>query len=254
MMFVDVHAHIDKFEGKKLLDIIANAENVGVRVIINNGIDPETNRKTLQLSSEFKIVRAALGLHPEFVANFNEKIIDEELKFIRKNSEKVVAIGEIGLDYYWVKDKTLLDKQRELFSRFLKLALNLKKVVIVHSRRAEADTIEVLESFNLKKVIMHCFGGNSKLVKRIIDNDWYISIPPIVVRSSHFQNIVRITPMSNLLTETDSPFLSPYKGKKNEPSFVVKSVKKIAEIKKLTQEETSQNIFLNYQRLFLQGE
>ncbi|MGB9748609.1 MAG: TatD family hydrolase [Candidatus Woesearchaeota archaeon] len=252
MIIVDVHAHIDAFKEEEFERVISNSVNAGVKAIINNGIDKETNRKTLEISKEYKIVKPALGLHPEFIEKFDKKFIDEEIDFIRKQKNKIIAIGEVGLDYHWVKDYSLREKQREMFKEFLLLAKELKKPVIVHSRNAEVDAIKIINKFNLKKVVMHCFGGSLKLVNEIIKNKWYISIPPIILRSTHFQDIVKIVPLSNILTETDSPWLSPYKNKKNEPAFILETIKKISEIKGLTKEEVSNNIFLNYQRIFLE--
>ncbi|MEM2121367.1 MAG: TatD family hydrolase [Candidatus Woesearchaeota archaeon] len=251
MILVDVHAHIDSFKESEIKNVISRAVNNEVKVIINNGIDKETNRKTIELSNKYKIIKPALGLHPEFIEKFDDKIIEEEIDFIKEYKNKIVAIGEIGLDFHWVKNVELRKKQEELFKEFLLLAKKIKKPVIVHSREAETETLRIIEELGLNNVVMHCFGGNLELVDKIIKNKFYVSIPPIIVRSSHFQDIVKKVPLSHILTETDAPWLSPFKDKKNEPSFVVETIKKISEIKKLSQEEVANNIFLNYQRVFL---
>jgi TatD DNase family protein len=132
----------------------------------------------------------------------------------------------------------------------LRLAKELDKPVIIHSRKAEQDVIDILEKEQMKKVIMHCFCGKKSLVERASKLDYYFSIPTNVVRAENIQNIVKIIPLSRLFAETDAPFLSPYKDKQNEPSFITESYRKIAEIKGLTLEETKKNIFMNWQRLF----
>lgn len=261
MLLVDVHAHLDhKLFQKDLDKVISNAKKNNVKAIITNGVNPETNRFALNLAEKHNIVKAALGVYPIDSLNIDMKKgfyplkdnivnVDEEIKFIEKNKDKIAAVGEVGLDYYWDKDH--IEEQKKVFEKFIKLAEKIKKPMIVHSRKAEQDAVDLLKSSNLKKVIMHCFSGNFKLVKEIQDNGWYFSIPCIVVKSQQFQKIVEETNISKLLTETDAPFLSPYPNKRNEPRFVIETIKKMAEIKKMNEEEVANNIFMNYQKVFL---
>lgn len=261
MILVDVHAHLDhKLFNGKVDEIIRNSKKNYVKAIITNGVNPETNRFALDLAKKYDIVKAALGIYPIDSLNMDMKKgfyplkdnnikIDEEIEFIKKNKDKIVAVGEVGLDYYWDKDHK--KEQREVFEKFIELAEKIKKPIIVHSRKAEADVIDMLKSSKLKKVVMHCFSGNLKLIKEIHDNNWFFSIPCIIVKSQQFQMITEKTNISQLLTETDAPFLSPFPKKINEPSFVIETIKKIAEIKNMDKEETANNIFMNYQRLFL---
>ena len=177
----------------------------------------------------------------------SEKQFEDELKFVAKNSDKIAAIGEVGLDFQDIEDKKL---QIERFGHVIKLAKKLNKPLIVHSRKAEKETLEFLETFNYKKINMHCFCGNKKLLKKINDLNFYMSIPPNVIRSQQFQIAIETININNLLTETDCPYLSPFVGKRNEPAFVIESIKKIAEIKKFNLVETENNIFMNFQKLF----
>jgi TatD DNase family protein len=241
-MIVDVHAHLDHRQFDKDRDeAIKRAERI---LIINNGLNPETNRKTLELSSKYKNVKAALGLYP--IDALKIKNLDEELDFIRKNKDKIVAVGEVGLDYYWEKQKK--KEEKEIFQKIIDLAEEIKKPVIVHSREAELDAIEMLESSKVKAVL-HCFGA-FELVKRAIDNGFFLSIPANVVFSGHFQKIVEMAELRNLLTETDSPYLSPFRGKRNEPSFVEKGLEKIAKIKNISKEEAEETIWNNFNKIF----
>ncbi|MBU1200981.1 MAG: TatD family hydrolase [Nanoarchaeota archaeon] len=250
MMIVDVHAHLD-FENYKddLDEVLKRAKQANVTAIICNGINKETNRKVLELSKKHDLIKAALGFYPCECDKISEKKFDEEIEFIRKNKRNIVAIGEVGLDKKHDND---FEKQKKCFSKAIDLAKELDIPIIVHSRRAEAKTIELLEQKKARKVVMHCFSGNKQLVERIIKNKWYLSIPTNVVRSQQFQEMTNICPLNQLLTETDSPFLThDEKIKRNEPAHIKESLKKIAEIKKLDAEELSKIIYANYQRLFL---
>lgn len=236
--YVDVHAHINEFPDyenfiKKNKDIL----------IVNNGLNKESNRITLQLAKEFPNVKAALGIHPLDVEDAN---VQKEIDFIRKNKNKIVAIGEIGLDK---KYSTYLNEQIKVFSSFLELSLDLKLPVIVHSRLAEHETINLLEDNDVKKVIMHCFSGNFKLVEKILDNGWMMSISSLIENSEQFKKIVLLSDINNLLTESDTPYLGT---SKDIGSLVVKNVvKKISEIKNISEEQTRKKIFSNYEKIFL---
>jgi TatD DNase family protein len=244
MTFIDSHCHIDFMNN--VAGIIKCAKEANV-IIVNNGINPESNRKTLDLSEKFGI-KAALGIYPIDTLKLKDNEIDSEIEFIRKNKDKIVAIGEVGIDLKWSKE---LEKQKINFAKFIKLAKEINKPIIVHARDAEGIAIEMLEESKCKKVVMHCFNGNMGLVKKIIKNGWMLSIPANVTFSQHFQEVVQNVPIENLLCETDSPYLHPIKGKRdNEPVNVIESYKKIAEIKKLKLEEAEKIIEENYSHRF----
>jgi len=256
MLIVDVHAHMDFDEYNKDLDkVIEENKKAGVAVIINNGVTVDSNRKVLELAKKYDIIKPALGIYPVHAAQMKEEDFDAELDFISK--QDIIAIGEVGLDYLKGDDNPhgdkYKDKMRQCFEKFIRLAEKKNIPIIVHSRKAELDVIEMLESSNLKKdkIIMHCFMGRKHLVKRILNNGWSMSIPCIVNKLQQLQLIVEQAPMEQLLTETDSPYLSPYPDiKRNEPRFIIEALKKIAEIKKLDVEEVSKMIYMNYQNLF----
>ncbi len=248
-MIVDVHAHLDFEEFQKdFEEVIQRAKKAGVTTIICNGVNPNSNRKILELSSGNPLLKVALGYYPCDCDKVSKDNFKEEIAFIRRNKNKIIAIGEVGLDKKWAHD---YDRQKECFRELIKLAKDIDKPLIVHSRQAEEDTIQIIEELEAKKVVMHCFMGKKKLVERIIKNGWNFSIPAIVVKSEQLQEIVKICPLRQLLTETDSPVLSPREEKRNEPSFIVDGLKKIAEIKGLDVEEAKNIMFSNYQRVFL---
>lgn len=258
MPLVDVHCHLEHEWFKNDLDaVIARAKEAGVKTIVTAGINPETNRAALELTKKYDIVKCSLGIYPidaletetkdlSFPLKIKPFSVDEELNFIEENKHKILAVGEIGMDLKTGKDEK---NQRELFIKQLELASKIKKPAIIHSRGAEQQVIEVLESFKLKTII-HCFGGKISLAKKIKDNGWCFSIPPVITRLEHFQKIVDLAPITQLLTETDAPYLSPFKGERNEPSYVTETIKKISEIKKMTDIEVANSIYMNYQRLF----
>lgn len=256
-MLLDIHCHLDHpFFEKDLDEVLERAKDM---IVVTCGISPKSNRICLDLAKKHKNVKAALGIYPpdQLKAELEEAEdidwgvedfdIDKELEWIEEQLKdpEVVAISEIGMDYS-LGEKTDKKSQKELFQKFLDLAKRTDKPIIVHSRKAEADVIEMIEKAGLKKVVMHCFCGKKKLVKRCQDNGWYFSIPTNVVRAQNFQQIVESTDINKLLTETDSPYLSPFKGKRNEPSFVTETIKKIAEIKGMVPEEVEKVIHKNY--------
>jgi TatD DNase family protein len=257
ILLVDVHAHLDheRFLGE-IDGVIERARKAGVKRIITNGLDHKTNLKSLELAMKYDIVEAALGMYPEDALETEDESkpaaarreyidIDKEIEFIKKS--KPVALGEVGLDFKHGKDK---ERQILVFKKFISLSKEMDIPLIVHSRGAEEVVVNLLEESGAKKVVMHCFGGRLSLVKRIEKLGYFFSIPPIIVRSTHFQKIVETIPISHLLTETDAPYLSPFQAKRNEPAFVEETIKKIAEIKGTNPEETANMIFNNYQRIF----
>ena len=245
-MFIDTHSHIDLL--KDTSKIISNAKKANVK-IVTDGIDIESNKKILEIKKENPGVEICLGIYPTEALKLPDKEINSEIEFIKKNKEKIVGIGEVGLDLKENSESTL-KKQEENLSKFVKLAKELDKPVIIHSRKAEEKCINLLEKLNYKKIVMHCFSGNLKLVKRIVENNWILTIPTSVKNSQHFQKVIEIAPMENLLCETDSPYLHPDKEFPNEPKNVIESYKKIAEIKKIPLEKVEKILEKNYANFF----
>jgi len=264
MLLVDVHAHLDLegYEKHGGLDtMIKECVHNGVKVIVTNGTDIASNRNILEIAKTYPVVKVALGIYPthclEMIENGKEKEFNEELKFIEDNikTKHCVAVGEVGLEYSEITDLNDIKKriQKDCLKKFIHIAKKHNVPIIIHSRGAELEVVELLEEESMKnhKVIMHCFSGRKHLVQRIRDNNWYFSIPCNVDRSLHFQQIVTDTSMDQLLTETDAPYISPVPGQVNRPDNVLHTIKKIAEIKKMTPEEVANIIYANYQKAFL---
>ncbi|MHA1271583.1 MAG: TatD family hydrolase [Candidatus Helarchaeota archaeon] len=228
MNFIDSHCHLDYRSFKNDVDkVILRAKKENIMAIITSSIDSDL-RFVNKLKSKYKnYIFHALGLHPP---SYTKDSVKKIIRLINENLNSIVAIGEVGLDYYWVKEDFRREYQKEAFREFIKLAKNLKKPLVIHSRNAELESIEILEQENAKHVLMHCFSGNIELIKRITDNNWLISIPTAIVNRKKYQKIAKTCPLEHVVIETDSPFLSPDK-EKNEPSKVIFAAKKIAEIK-----------------------
>jgi len=248
-MLYDVHAHLDDNAFSNDLDhVIENAIKVGISFIINNGTNKETNRKTIELSNRFKIIKPALGIYPDDAIDMEEEEIEKEIEFIKENGP--VAIGEIGLDYYRTTEKDKIKKQKRVFESMISLAEQLKIPAIVHSRRAEEDVIDILESSRLKKIVLHCFQGDLRLMKRAEDRGFFFSVPPMIVYSKQQQLIVEKCSINQILTESDSPYLGIKRGERNQPSNIIRTIEMISEITKRSKTDIEEKIENNVLRLF----
>lgn len=260
-MLVDVHCHLThKLFEKDLDEVIKRNKEKGVKAIICSGVNPTDNLKVLDICSKYEVVKASMGIYPidalglgpdeTGIVRYPGKIdLEEQFRFFLKNKDNIISIGEVGLDYKM--DLKHHDEQKENFSKIISFCEKFGKPIVIHSRKAEADIIEMLETSKLKKVVLHCFEGRKHLVGKAIDKGYSFSIPGNIIKLQHFQAVVERTPIQQLLTETDSPWLGPVAGERNEPYNVLGTVKKIAEIKKITAEEAENLIFMNYQRMFL---
>lgn len=210
-MFVDTHAHIP-FE--KSESFVKNAKEANVNIIVNASEDLKTSITSVELSKLYDEVYACIGVHPEHAKDFNFSEMDEFRKLLK--NEKVVAIGEIGLDYYYGKD--YMESQKRVFRAFLELAKEVNKPVVIHTRDAVMDTINILKEYNLKGII-HCFSSSKEVGMEYIKLGYKLGIGGVLTfKNSNLRNTVKSLGLENLVLETDSPFLSPepYRGKENE--------------------------------------
>ena len=265
MEFIDCHTHLDsdRYEGE-VGEIVERAKDAGAYRLITSGVNPSSNRAVLKLSRDYDIVECSFGLYPvdviamEFPEFSNdddlrhvEKFdLDTELQWILENKDSCVCIGEIGLDYKIVEDPKAQEYQREVFRKILRFAKKLDKTVVIHSRKGEADSISIMEEEGMKKVMMHCFSGKKSLVRRCVENGWFLSVPAVITRLDHFKMVAKIVPIENLVTETDAPYLSPVAGTRNESSNIPITIKEIAKIKEMSEEEVAKVMFNNAKGLF----
>lgn len=230
---IDVHCHLEQEDYDHDRDeVIKRAKEHGLKAIITCCASPFDLRKTIDIVRRYEgFVYATASIHPEFVKDFDDNVIDIFFKRVEKVQEHIIAVGETGLDYYWIKEDSWRLKQQELFRKHIKLAKKLGKPIVIHSRESHADVVEILEQEDIKKIHWHMFGAR-ELLKRVIDNGWFISLNTIVFKSKKYRKVARDVPIDRIMLETDAPWLSLEKGKRNEPIAIIDVAKKIAEIRK----------------------
>jgi TatD DNase family protein len=247
---IDVHCHLEQKDYSPDLEDVIKECRKQLKAIISSCAHYDDLEKTLDIAKKHKgFVFCTLGLHPEYIKDLDEDRKKEYINNIEKNKNSIKAIGEIGLDYFWIKDKEWQEKQKEMFIEFIELAKKLNLPVIIHSRDAMPDTIEILEKCGMKnkKVLMHLFGAKEFLPK-IMENGWSISIGPLVLKNKEVRKIARDCPLKNIMLETDSPWFGD--GKRGLPTNVIKACEKIAEIKKISKEEVEKQTDINAKEFF----
>lgn len=262
-MYVDAHAHIvhPQFAGEE--DAVADrAAAAGLDFVIVNGLEPKSNREVLALCERHDHLVAALGIYPldaicnaigphNWAHDFEPPTrfdVDAEIDWIAEHAHEAVAIGECGLDQHWVKDQAA--EQERVLRRLCEVAIRADKPMILHSRRAETRTFEVLQEMGVERADFHCYCGKLKLAKRIAAAGYFLSIPPVIERAESFQILARELPASQLLTETDCPYMGPDRGERNEPANVVRGIAAMAKARDVTADEMAQTVRANFKRLF----
>lgn len=227
----DAHTHLDMPQFRNDLDdLMARAKNAGIVGMVSSSIGADSFSTTMQLVDRYKgFVFQSAGCS---VSQLTPEEAERIIGLIRAHSDRIVAVGEVGLDYYWVKDEPGRRSQEPLFISFLELASDLGKPVVVHSRRAEKRAIDLLECSSVKMVLMHCFDGSRTDAARVHDNGWYITVPATFAKSSNRVAAVQILPIDQIMLETDGPYMSPVGGR-NEPCNIVYGCRSLAEIKKI---------------------
>ncbi len=256
-MLIDTHAHLDddKFDDDRE-QVIVNARKNGVCKIINIGYNKKTILSTLDLISKYDYIYGVIGWHP----NHAHEIKEEDYVWIEElatNNPKILAIGEIGLDYYW--DFAPKEIQREVFIKQIHLAKRVGLPIIIHDREAHQEIMEILKNEEVNKIggIMHSFSGNLQMALECIELGFYISFSgPITFRNAKKPKDVAISiPLEKILVETDSPYLTPepYRGKRNEPAYVKYVAEEIARLKNIDINEINEITTLNAKRVFNLG-
>jgi TatD DNase family protein len=249
---IDSHCHVDfKVYNKNRSEIMERAKQK-LNAIVNSGATLGGNRRTLKLAEEYKgFLYPTLGFHPSNASKSEATVIKQALSEIESNIDVAVALGETGLDFNGLISEADKNKQIKLFETFLELAGEYQLPLVIHARDAEKKALEMVKKYHsIPQVIFHCYGGDLETALKIIEEDFFISLSTIVVFSQHHQQLALELPLSYLLTETDSPYLSPFKGQRNEPAFVEETVKTIAEIKSISQKEVEKKTDANAKRIF----
>ena len=250
-MLIDSHAHLEMKEfNPDREEVIERARQVGVSYIVTVGTNLAQSRKALSLARQHENIYATVGVHPHDVARADSKTFDDLCEIAR--DPKVVAYGEIGLDFF--RNISPREKQIEMFNLQLELAVQLKLPVIIHDRDAHEQTLRMVKASGVRRGVFHCFSGDYSMARQCIELGFYISIPGVVTfdNAKTIQDVAQRVPLSSLLLETDAPYLTPapHRGKRNEPSFIINTAKKVAQIKGLPWEEVADVTARNTMNLF----
>ena len=248
---IDTHTHINMIEGITVEDILKNAKENGVDKIIVPSANPKDFEGIMKLINKYDNVYGMLGVHPSDAKDWDDKLIDE-IKNLAQN-KKIVAIGEVGLDYYW--DKSFNDLQKEIFIKQIKLANELNLPIDVHDRDAHKDTFDILKEYNNgSKVVMHCFSGSVEFAKECIKEGWYLGIGGVVTfkNAVKMKEVVQAVALEHILLETDAPYLTPvpYRGQENQPAYVKFVAEEIAKLKGIAFEEVNNITTKNAESVF----
>lgn len=252
MQLFDTHAHYDaeQFDADREELLAALPEN-GVGLVINPGCDIPTSRKALELANRYDYIYAAIGYHPESCAPYQESELDL-LRELAQNP-KVVAIGEIGLDYYW-EENPPRELQQQVFRAQMELARELKLPVIVHDREAHADSLTIIKEFPEVKGVFHCFSGSAEMAKELVKLGWMISFTGVLTYKNARKAVeaAEVVPIESIMIETDAPYMAPvpHRGKRCDSSLVVHTCEKLAEIKGIRIEDCARITMENGKRFF----
>ncbi len=251
-MIADSHAHLEMHDfDHDRKEVIRRAEEAGVHLIITVGTTLDDCRKAISVANEFKNVYAAIGIHPHEVKDIDHNTYGALKKLAKM--DKVVAFGEIGLDFF--RNLSPRDVQMRRFGEQLDLAQEIGLPIIIHDRDAHHETVKMLHGWKgNSKGIVHCFSGDYRMAEKCIDMGFFISIPGAVTfgKSEKLQEVVRRIPLSSILVETDAPYLTPHphRGKRNEPAYVIHTLRKVAELKGVSPEELASATYQNTKTVF----
>ena len=250
-MYFDTHAHYDSgaFNADREA-VLAALPEAGVSLVVNPGCEVRSSETAIALAGRFAHVYAAVGIHPEDMGDMAEGDLDRIAQLARH--EKCVAIGEIGLDYYW--DASHREEQKALFARQLDMALALDLPVIVHDREAHGDCLDIVRRYESLRGVFHCYSGSVEMAEELLRRGWYLGFDgPITYKNARKAlEVLKICPLDRILIETDSPYLTPVpnRGKRNDSRNLVYITEKIAEVKGLTADEIAAATMENGKRLF----
>ena len=252
-MLIDSHCHLDYYKKEELEQIISNAKNAGVKLMQTIGTEFSKMDQVLAIANQHPFIYASVGTHPD--SAHEDFVTAEQIIEMCKNEPKIIGIGETGLDYYHSQEFTT--EQKACFIEHIKASQETGKPIIIHTRNADDDTLQILKE-NLKikefKILMHCFTGGVEFVKKLLELGAFISFSGIVTfkNAKEVQESMMATPLNRLLIETDAPFLAPnpMRGKQNEPAFIKYTAEFIAQQKGLTVEALCLQVEQNFNKLF----
>lgn len=243
----------EDFPASELPAVLQRAKEAGVEKVINVGISVGSCVDSLKMAKEHEgFLYATVGMHPYDSHLVNDEIMAEWERMVRENPGKIVAVGECGIDYF--KSEAPKEAQKEAFSKHLQLAEKVNLPVIIHNREADEDCLRIFEAFPGTRAVFHCFGSNLEFAREVWKRGLYTSFTGIITypKAEELREVVREMPLDLFMVETDCPYLAPqeYRGKRNEPSFVVEVVKEIAKVREMSFEDVARISSENAKRLF----
>ncbi|MFQ6007878.1 MAG: TatD family hydrolase [Candidatus Zixiibacteriota bacterium] len=249
---IDSHCHLDfdEFDGCRE-EIIKEAQATGVHTIINIGVDQDSSRQSLELAQAHEGIYATVGVHPHDAVTFNDEV-EQTIKQLVSN-EQVVAVGEIGLDFY--RNLSPHRVQRDTFCRQLELAVECKKPVVIHSRNSFRETVDIVKEYapNLVGGVFHCFPGNIDDALKVIESGLVISVGGVITfPNARMAQLAALVPLDKIILETDAPYLTPvpHRGKQNRPAYVKYVYQKLAEMRDMSVEDLEKVVDRTAQKLF----
>jgi TatD DNase family protein len=250
-MLIDSHAHLDFPEFDPDRDsVIAAAKAKGVEFIVNIGSSLKGSRNSVELARKYPSIYATVGLHPHDADKFDDRANEALIRFA--GDKKVVAIGEIGLDFY--KNYSKRNNQIILFKSLLKISKDFNLPVVIHTREAQTETIDIIREYMPIKAVVHCFSGDAEFLKQCLDWGFFVSFTCNITykKAQNLRDVLKLVPLERLMLETDCPYLSPegFRGKRNDPSFVRLLAEEVARIKEITFEEVAGVTTANVRSLF----
>ncbi len=248
---IDTHSHINFEEYKENFeDFLSDLQNNDIEKVIIPGVEPSTFNEIITLTEKYDMLYGAIGIHPSEYKTYTEASEKEIINGL--SLKKIIAVGEIGLDYYWEQDTK--KEQKEIFIKQLEIAKNYHFPVLIHDREAHEDTYNILNDFNLENVIYHCFSGDTEFAKKCIDKGYYIAIGGVVTfkNAVNLKETAKIIPLDRMLLETDAPYLTPvpYRGKLNTPKYLKYIAQEIAKLRNIDVETVKQKTTENAKRIF----
>ena len=251
-MLIDTHTHIDMDNYKDRFDeVLATAKDYGVSKVVIPGVAPSGFKRIAELCNKYENVYGAVGVHPEDLDSYNEEAENLICEYLKQ--KKIVAVGEIGLDYYW--DKSQIERQKEIFEKQILIAKQAGKPVLVHDREAHLDTFEILKKTKANDVgvVMHCFSGSPEFAMVCVREGFYIALGGVVTfkNAKKVKEVAKIVPLDRLLLETDAPYMTPvpYRGKENQPAYVKFVAQEIANLRGISFEDVAQITTENAKKL-----
>ena len=254
-MIFETHAHYDdeQFDSDREA-LLASLPDCGIKRVVNVGASIASTENSVELAEKYDFIYAAVGVHPSEIEELNE----ERFNWLRELTklQKVVAVGEIGLDYYWDKEPEVRERQRYWFKRQLELAREANLPIVVHSRDAAADTLQVMKETHAEEIpgVIHCYSYSPEIAREFIKMGYYIGVGGAVTfkNAKKLKETVEQIPLERILLETDCPYLTPepYRGKRNDSRYIPYIVEKIAEIKRVSVEEVEQITWENATKFY----